>query len=106
MTTVTPISRPPQTAAQAAAKATRRLKIYASFDELPDSALVRQSQLVRDPKKPGIPVPLPFAASTLWIKVANGTFPAPIKLSSRTTVWRVSDVRAWIASAVQAGSAA
>ncbi|MGJ7522966.1 helix-turn-helix transcriptional regulator [Variovorax sp. LT1P1] len=69
-----------------------------SFDDLPDSALVRQSQLVRDPKYPTRPTPLPFSAATFWRMVGSGAFPRPMKLSSSITCWRVSDVRAWINS--------
>ena len=69
---------------------------YPSFDDLPSSAYVRQDQLVHNHKKPGIPVPLPFTASSLWRKVAAGTFPKPTKLGARTTAWRVGDVRAWL----------
>ncbi len=45
----------------------------------------------------------PFARSTLWRRVKDGTFPAPIKLSERVTVWRYADVMAWYA--VQGGAA-
>lgn len=76
---------------------------YPSFDDLPDSALVRQAQLVPNRKKPGVPVPLPFSASSLWRKVANCTFPKPIRLGARTTAWKVSDVRAWIAAQQEVG---
>lgn len=69
-----------------------------SFDELPDSALARQSQLVRDPKHPTRPTPLPFSPATFWRKVKDGTFPKPVKLSARITAWRVGDVREWIAA--------
>ena len=55
------------------------------FDALPDSAFIRESQLVRSPKRPEHPAPLPFSAPTLWRKVAAGTFPKPIKLSERVT---------------------
>lgn len=68
-----------------------------SFDELPDSALVRQSQLVRDPKHPTRPTPLPFSPSTFWRRVQSD-FPKPVKLGKRITAWRVGDVRAWIAA--------
>lgn len=80
--------------------------ISANFDSLPDSAFIRESQLVQSPKRPGIPAPLPFSAPTLWRKVKRGTFPKPIKLSERVTAWKVADMRAWIASqytAQQAG---
>lgn len=70
---------------------------HPSFDALPDSAFVRESQLVRSPKRPGAPTPLPFSAPTLWRKVKDGTFPAPVKLSRRITAWSVGSVRAWMA---------
>lgn len=66
------------------------------FDALPASAFIRESQLVQSRKRPGVPVPLPFSAPTLWRKVKEGTFPKPIKLSARVTAWNVGDVRAWI----------
>ena len=66
------------------------------FDELPDSAFVRESQLVLDPNRPEYPAPLPFSAATLWRKVAAGTFPKPIKLSTRVTAWRVAEVRTFL----------
>jgi prophage regulatory protein len=40
----------------------------------------------------------PFARSTMWRKVKDGSFPAPIKLSERVTVWRVLDLMEWAAS--------
>jgi prophage regulatory protein len=66
------------------------------FDALPDSAFVREAQLVQSPKRPTHPALLPFSAPTLWRKVAAGTFPKPIKLSQRVTGWKVSEVRAWM----------
>jgi prophage regulatory protein len=67
------------------------------FDALPDSAWLRESQLVRSPKNPDSAIaPLPFSAPTLWRKVKDGTFPKPHKLSTRVTAWKVSQVRAWM----------
>ena len=66
------------------------------FDALPDSAFIRESQLVQSPKRPETPAPLPFSAPTLWRKVRAGTFPKPHKLSQRITAWRVGEVRSWI----------
>jgi predicted DNA-binding transcriptional regulator AlpA len=66
------------------------------FDQLPDSAFIREAQLVPSPKRPDVAAPLPFSAPTLWRKVAAGDFPKPIKLSERVTVWKVSEVRAWM----------
>ena len=67
-----------------------------NFDDLPDSAMARQSQLIRDPKHPTRPSPLPFSAATLWRKVRDGEFPAPVKLGPAISAWRVGDVRQWL----------
>ncbi|MCM5570054.1 AlpA family phage regulatory protein [Burkholderiaceae bacterium FT117] len=39
---------------------------------------------------------VPLSRSTLWARIKAGQFPAPVKLSSRVTAWRVEDLRAWI----------
>ena len=63
-----------------------------SFDQLPDSALIRQKQLLAPAG------PLPFSGPTLWRRVKAKTFPEPIRITDgRMTAWRVSDVRAWLA---------
>jgi hypothetical protein len=67
-----------------------------SFDDLPDSALIRASHLVRDPKYPCRPVPLQISMSTLWRYVNAGTFPQPMRFTRGTVVWKVGDVRAWM----------
>lgn len=71
---------------------------FPSFDQLPDSAYIRESQLVQSSKRPGQPAPLPFSASTLWRMVQQGTFPKPVKLAPRVTAWNVGQVRGWLAS--------
>lgn len=58
--------------AATAGQATSRV-IAANFDALPDSAFIRESQLVQSPKRPDSPAPLPFSAPTLWRKVKAGT---------------------------------
>ena len=88
-----------------AAPATVAAPVPVSFDQLPDCALLRESQLVPSHKRPGIHALLPFSAPTLWRKVKAGDFPKPIKLGERITAWRVGDIRAWL-NAKQAGSAA
>lgn len=71
---------------------------FPSFDALPDSAFIRESQLVQSSKRPDAPALLPFSAPTLWRKVKAGTFPKPVKLSMRVTAWNVGVVRAWMAA--------
>jgi predicted DNA-binding transcriptional regulator AlpA len=78
------------------AQSIKPLVLSPSFDILPDSAFIREAQLVRSPKRPTAPAPLPFSAPTLWRKVKAGTFPRPIKLSERITCWNVGEVRSWI----------
>lgn len=42
---------------------------------------------------------LPISKSTWLNGVRSGKFPKPVKLGPKTTVWRVEDIRALIASA-------
>lgn len=39
---------------------------------------------------------IPVSKSTWWEGCRAGHFPKPIKLTARTTVWRVEDIRAFI----------
>lgn len=39
-----------------------------------------------------------LAKSTLWLKISQGKFPKPIKLSPAVNVWKDSDINAWIES--------
>jgi len=92
-TTVSTLPTKPTATAPAATTAPTQFV----FDALPDSAWLRESQLVRSPKNPDSAIaPLPFSAPTLWRKVKDGTFPKPHKLSTRVTAWKVSQVREWM----------
>lgn len=55
---------------------------------LPDTGFLRQMQVLQF---------VPISKSTLWRRVGAKTFPRPVKLSPRVTVWRAEDVRQWIA---------
>lgn len=37
-----------------------------------------------------------ISRSTLWRRVHDGSFPKPLKLSARVTVWRSNDVEGWM----------
>ncbi|RTL56514.1 MAG: AlpA family phage regulatory protein [Rhodocyclaceae bacterium] len=54
----------------------------------PETGFLRQPQVLAF---------VPISKSTLWRRVQARTFPAPIKLSERVTVWRAEDIRSWIA---------
>lgn len=55
---------------------------------LPDTGFLRQPQVLMF---------VPFSKSTLWRRIQARTFPQPLKLSARVTVWRAEDIRGWIA---------
>ena len=44
---------------------------------------------------------VPFDRSTIYRKVRNGTFPAPIRIAANRTAWRLSAVLNWIAEREQ-----
>lgn len=39
-----------------------------------------------------------LAKSTIWLKMSQGNFPRPTKLSPAVNVWKESDIDAWIES--------
>ena len=57
--------------------------------KLPDTGFLRQPQVLAF---------VPISKSTLWRRVQARTFPEPVKLSVRVTVWRAEDIRRWIDS--------
>jgi prophage regulatory protein len=34
--------------------------------------------------------------STLYLKISQGAFPAPVKIGPRAVAWRASDIAAWL----------
>jgi predicted DNA-binding transcriptional regulator AlpA len=54
------------------------------FDQLPDSANVRQ---------PIVEALFACSSSTLWRRVKDGRIPRPRKLSDRVTAWQVGELR-------------
>ncbi len=63
---------------------------------LPDTGLVRLSQILGDKDK-GIPPIIPISRSAWWAGVRSGRYPQPVKLSPKCTCWHVEDIRALIA---------
>ena len=52
---------------------------------------------LKRPRK-GRPPLVPVSNATLWRWVKQGKFPAPIKLSDRSTVWKLTEVMSWLNS--------
>jgi prophage regulatory protein len=47
-----------------------------------------------------------LSRSTIYARVANGTFPAPIRIGSNAVAWVDRDVDDWIAAQIEASRAA
>lgn len=62
---------------------------------LPEAGFVRLTQIIGN-SKAGIPAIIPVSKSTWWAGVKSGRYPQSVKLSERTTAWRVEDIRALI----------
>jgi len=41
---------------------------------------------------------VPLGRSTIWLKVKQGKFPQPVKLSERCTAWKESEIMSWMDS--------
>ena len=46
--------------------------------------------------RPAITGLIPWSKSKIWEAVRNGEFPAPVKLSQRTTAWSVESIREFL----------
>jgi hypothetical protein len=71
------------------------------MNNIPESSLLRISQILGNPKK-GLPPIIPVSATTWWKGVKEGKFPRPVKLSYGVTCWRSEDIRALVESFGQA----
>lgn len=58
-----------------------------------DDGLLRLKQIIGD-QKHGIPAILPISKTAFYRGIREGVYPAPVKLTARTAVWRVSDIKA------------
>jgi len=68
--------------------------------QLPETGFLRLPQIIGSPNaEPPIPPIIPVKKSAWWAGCKSGRYPAPIKLSPRVTVWRVEDIRAFLANA-------
>lgn len=44
-----------------------------------------------------------LSRSSIYAKIAEGTFPRPVQIGARAVAWRASDIRAWMDSLQEAG---
>jgi len=72
------------------------------FDQTPDSAFLRERQLIGVRNDPTYPRLIPISHATLWRLVKNKKFPAPVKLTKGVTAWRAKDVRRYLQKASEA----
>ena len=74
------------------------------FETLPNSALIREKLIIGAVHKSHEEMPVetprivPVSRSTWRRMVKTGQAPAPIKLHTGITAWRVGDLRTWLAS--------
>lgn len=65
---------------------------------LPETGFLRLRQIIGDRKR-GVPGLIPIGPTNWWAGVKSGKYPKPLKLGPKTTVWRISDIRALIEKA-------
>ena len=74
------------------------------FENLPDSAFIREKQIIGAAHKSHgkmwaeTPRIVPVSRSTWRRMVKAGQAPAPVKLHTGISAWRVGDLRNWLAS--------
>ena len=44
-----------------------------------------------------------LSRSSIYAKIAEGSFPRPVQIGARAVAWRASDIRAWMDSLKKAG---
>lgn len=71
--------------------------------QLPEVGFLRLPQIIGDTKR-GIPAIVPVSKSTWWAGVKSGRYPAPVKLSLRTTAWTTSAIRDLIQRTTESGT--
>ena len=68
-----------------------------NIENMPDSGLLKLPDIIGDRKK-GIQGVYPVSAASWYAGIKAGKYPAPVKLGLRSSAWRVSDIKALLAS--------
>jgi len=62
--------------------------------QLAETGFLRLPQIIGDPKaNPPIPAIIPVCKTTWYKGVKSGRYPKPVRLSKRSSAWRVEDIR-------------
>lgn len=62
--------------------------------QLPETGYLRLKQIIGDSKaKPPIPAIIPVSKSSWYAGVKSGIYPKPVKLSLRSSAWKVESIR-------------
>ena len=74
---------------------------FATSNRLPSTRYIRLKELLGNRKSvPPVPPIISISKTSLWAKVKDGSFPAPVKpFGPRITCLLVSDIRKFIESA-------
>lgn len=60
--------------------------------QLQSAGYLRLKQIIGDKQNQDSVALIPVSKSTWWAGVKNGRFPAPVKLTERTTAWKAEDI--------------
>ena len=73
--------------------------------QLPPTGFLRLKQILGDPKAdPPTPALIPISNSAWWDGIKKGLYPRPVKLSVRTSAWRVEEIKDLIDSLSSEGA--
>ncbi len=70
---------------------------------LPETGFLRLQDIIGNPKK-GIKGIIPVSRTTWWRGVKKGIYPQPVKISARTTAWRVEDIKELVTRLANGGT--
>jgi prophage regulatory protein len=71
-----------------------------SQSTLPEVGYLRLPQIIGNRAR-GIPALIPVCASSWWVGVREGRYPAGVRIGKRAVAWRVEDIRKLIAEGLQ-----
>ncbi len=56
-------------------------------------------------RRPDVEARVGLSRATIYAKMANGSFPKPVRLSERAVGWKAEDIDAWLAARPMASAA-